>query len=94
MAGPLSCSLRLTARDYILHFCGAAANWNPKSELWRGDALNVTLSRCPDGILVAVKTAGTTQDALSIQQEAEASSGPGISRVLPVAGELQFGDCD
>jgi serine/threonine protein kinase len=53
-----------------MHFHGAAAEWSAKSELWGGDSAIVTLSRCPDGDFVAVKTAATANGARLIQREA------------------------
>jgi hypothetical protein len=49
------------------HFRAAAAEWSERNELGRGDSSIVTLSRCPDGTLVAVKTAEIVQDALLIE---------------------------
>jgi hypothetical protein len=43
------------------HFHASAAEWNATNELERGDSSVVTLSRCPNGTLAAVKTAATAQ---------------------------------
>jgi hypothetical protein len=52
------------------HFHAAAAEWSTKSELGDGDSSNVTLSRCPDGALVAVKTPATAEGLRLIEREA------------------------
>jgi serine/threonine protein kinase len=52
------------------HFHPTIAEWCDRSELGHGDSSIVTLSRSPNGTLIAVKTAATAQAVPQIQREA------------------------
>jgi hypothetical protein len=58
----------LIARRTYFHV--TATESSAKSEFGGGDSSIVTLSRCPDGTVVAVKTAATAEGVQMIEREA------------------------